>query len=195
MQPGRARGTVSGGSNRRLAEWFREWRTPLRRFIARRRGVSAADIDDVAQEVFLRLLRYEREELVADPKSYMFKVAANVASEWSMRARQRFPHASNWLDELTDDIDVLSDAARGQRNADLNAALSRLTPRAREVLRLQFAEGLNREQIAKRLNVTHRVVKREIVNAYVLLRMSLGRVADGALPCEVELPAAAADES
>ena len=33
-------------------------------FLARRRAGSAADIDDIAQEVFLRLLRYDRAELV-----------------------------------------------------------------------------------------------------------------------------------
>jgi DNA-directed RNA polymerase specialized sigma24 family protein len=71
---------VSAEPHSRLAEWFRELRVPLRRFIARRRGVVAADLDDVAQEVFLRLPRYDREELIADPRGYLFKVAANVPS-------------------------------------------------------------------------------------------------------------------
>jgi len=166
--------TACGESHSRLAEWFRELRAPLRRFIARRRGVSSADLDDVAQEVFLRLLRYDREELVADPKSYLFKVAANVASEWSMRAQQRLPHASSWLDDLIDDVDVVDNTERVQRDAELDAALTTLSPRTREVLRLHFHEGLTREAIARRLNVTQRMVKRDIVNAYTRLRFVLG---------------------
>ena len=45
-------------------------------------------MDDAAQEVFLRLLRYDRGELVENPQAYLFKVATNVAAEWSIRARR-----------------------------------------------------------------------------------------------------------
>ena len=77
----------------KLADWFDELRDPLRRFLAVRRGVKTSDIDDLAQEVFLRLLRYDRAELVNDPKAYLFKMASNVACEWFTYARQRFPDA------------------------------------------------------------------------------------------------------
>jgi RNA polymerase sigma factor (sigma-70 family) len=157
----------------RLLEWFRELRAPLRRFIARRRAVARCDLDDVAQEVFLRLLRYDRAELVTDPRSYVFRIAANVSNEWSMRARQRLPHASSWLDELVDDTDISDDVERGERNADLQAALASLPPRACEVMRLHFSEGLTHAAISNRLNLTQRIVKREIVNACVRLRAVL----------------------
>jgi DNA-directed RNA polymerase specialized sigma24 family protein len=42
------------------------------------------------------------------------------------------------------------------------------------MLRLHFAESLTREEIAKRLNVSPRVVKRELIRAYAALRLSLG---------------------
>lgn len=163
----------------RLVEWFRELRAPLRRFIARRRGVAPCDLDDVAQEVFLRLLRYDRGELVTDPRSYLFKIATNVSNEWSMRARQRLPHASGWLDELVDDRDSLVDAEREQRNASLQAALAALPPRAYEVMRLHFGEGLTHAAISIRLNLTQRIVKREIVNACMRLRATLSEPAWG----------------
>jgi RNA polymerase sigma factor (sigma-70 family) len=169
---------VPAGPHERLAAWFRDLRLPLRRFIARRRGVLAADLDDVAQEVFLRLLRYDREELVTDPRGYLFKVAANVASEWSMRARQRLPHAASWLDDLTDEVDLTDDLERARRDAELNAALNLLPSRSREVLRLHFGEGLTYEAIAKHLNVTHRIVKRDIMNAYARLRLALSGVSE-----------------
>jgi len=132
--------------------------------------VAQCDLDDVAQEVFLRLLRYDRAELVADPRSYVFKIAANVSSEWSMRARQRLPHESSWLDELADDADISEDAERAERAADLRAALASLSPRAREVMRLHFGEGLTHAAISNQLNLTQRIVKREIVSACARLR-------------------------
>ena len=163
----------TGPSHSRLAEWFRQLRVPLRRFIAERRGVATADLEDVAQEVFLRLLRYDRAELVGDPRSYVLKIAANVAFEWSGRARQRLPHAAAWLDDLTDDANVVDEVERAQRARDLHAALASLPARAREVMWLHFSEGLTHEAIAHQLHLTQRMVKREIVNACASLRMAL----------------------
>lgn len=175
-----------GQPHSRLAEWFRQLRVPLRRFIARR-SVAPADLEDVAQEVFLRLLRYDREELVADPRSYLFKIAANVASEWSMRARQRLPHAAEWLDDLADATNVTDDIEAAQRARALHAALAALSPRAREVMRLHFSEGLTHQAIANQLHVSQRIVKREIINACATLRMTLS--------CEPEPPATPTRES
>lgn len=138
-----------------------------------RRGVPSAELDDLAQEVFLRMLRYDRADFVTDPRGYLFKIAANVASEWFMRARQRLPHEAIWLEELVDDADVLSDIERRERDLALRTALEALPPRMREVLRLHYAEGLKHEAIADRIGVTRRVVKRDIIEAYVRLRDTL----------------------
>ena|SRR2546427_7067363 len=58
---------------RRLADWFRQWRSPLRKFLLRRGSVPASDLDDIAQEVFLRLMRYDRTELIEHPQAYLFQ--------------------------------------------------------------------------------------------------------------------------
>ncbi len=34
---------------RRLADWFRQWRTPLRQFLIGRVSVPTSDLDDIAQ--------------------------------------------------------------------------------------------------------------------------------------------------
>jgi RNA polymerase sigma factor (sigma-70 family) len=159
-------------NHHRLVEWFRELRSPLRRFLTFRRGVAPVDLDDVAQEVFLRLLRYDRAELVSDPRAYLFRIAANVASEWSMRARNRLPHDAAWLDDLVADDRPDDQVERELENRQLGAALAQLPARAREVLRLHFAEGMRHEEIAASLHVTARIVKRDLINAYSTLRDS-----------------------
>src|SRR5689334_10397665 len=93
---------TSADAKRRLSDWFRQWRLPLRRFLLGRAGVTAADVDDVAQEVFLRLMRYEKAELMDHPQAYLYKVASNVAAEWSIRARNRQHHDDKWLGSLVD---------------------------------------------------------------------------------------------
>src|ERR1700751_5649892 len=83
-----------------LSEWFRRWRSPLRKFRAGRGPERVADLDDVAQEVFLRLLRYESAEVVQHPQAYIFKMAANVAAEWAIRSRHRLAHEARGLSSL-----------------------------------------------------------------------------------------------
>lgn len=173
MSSDKLRGQRAGVTHGGIADWFREFRTPLRKFIARRRSLAQCDLEDVAQEVFLRLLRYERGEFVRDPKSYLFQMAANVSREWSMRARYRMPHDSSWLDGLPDPEDIPAEAESMERTAGLQAAMATLSPRAREVMRLHFSEGLTHAAISSRLNLSRRIVKREIVNACVSLRARL----------------------
>ena len=55
-------------------------------------GVSGADVNEVAQEVFLRLLRYDKGELIDYPQAYLSKMAANVVNEWAIRASRRVGH-------------------------------------------------------------------------------------------------------
>jgi RNA polymerase sigma factor (sigma-70 family) len=169
----RVRRAVSRAAHDRLVDWFREWRTPLRRFLSIRRKVAAADIDDVAQEVFLRMLRYDRSELVLHPEAYLYKMAANVAAEWSMRSSRRQPHAAEWLADLETESTPEVEFQRESEEADLRNALAKLPPRAREILRLHFAESLTHEAIGVRLGLTRRVVKREMIRAYASLRSHL----------------------
>lgn len=153
----------------RLTTWFRDWREPLRRFLKRRR-MAAADVDDIAQEVFLRLLRYDRSDLIDHPQAYLFKIAANVAAEWSTRAARRYAHSAHWVDELEAQSTPESESEKMLAHRQLERSLLAIPARAREILRLHFAEGQSYEEIGRTLGVTHRVVKRDLVRAYASLR-------------------------
>ena len=156
-----------------LASWFREWQQPLRRFLVRRRVGPAADVDDIAQEVFLRLLRYDRADLVKQPLAYLFTIASNVAAEWAMRANRRMPHDSTWLDELVDPLSpecVHEEHASGE---SVREALQRLPPRARHIMLLHFHEEMTQPEIARALGVSRKIVKRDTARAYADLRSRL----------------------
>ena len=156
----------------RLTDWFqsfRRWRSPLRKLWC----LSESDLDDVAQEVFLRLLRYNNVELIEHPQAYLFRMAANVAGEWTMRSRHRHPHDARWLDDLQAESDPEREVARESAHRQLRQALAGLPPRQREVLRLHFGEGLARVQIAERLQTSERSVKRDLISAYATLRIVL----------------------
>lgn len=157
----------------RLAGWFRQWRTPLRRFLIGRSAVPAADLDDVAQEVFLRLMRYDRTELIEHPQAYLYKMAANVAAEWTLRGRHVQPLEAQWLAGRPTADQAEDPAGRLEVQQEIECALLTLSPRQREVLRLQFFEDLSRIQIAERLGTTERSVKRILMKSYEKLRDQL----------------------
>ncbi len=160
-------------SKTRLADWFRQWYSPLRKFLAGRSAVPAADIEDVAQEVFLRLMRYESSELIEHPQAYLYKVASNVAAEWSMRFRNSRPHESKWLVELLAADHPERDSVRGAAAEEVRRAIEGLPERSREVLRLQYAEGLGSVEIAERVGSTQRSVRRILTKSYAKLRHEL----------------------
>lgn len=132
-----------------------------------------ADLEDLSQEVFLRLLRYDRVELVEHPQAYLFKMASNVASEWSIRARLRHPHESKWLADLPVEDLPEDGIARQDTQEEIERAINTLSPRHREILKLQFSEGLGYSAIAARLGLTTRSVKRCIMKSYQKLRVEL----------------------
>jgi RNA polymerase sigma-70 factor (ECF subfamily) len=164
---------AEGKGRSRVGIWFRDWQLPLRRFLVRQRAGCAADIDDIAQEVFLRVLRYDRSELIDYPQAYLFKIASNVSAEWAMRANRRMPHHSEWLTELVDTLSPDTEMEREALDERLRTAVDALPARSREILRLHFAEDVPHEEIARRLGVTRKIVKRDVARAYGALRISL----------------------
>ena len=161
--------------NNRFAQWFREWRKPVRHWLSRRAAVPAAELDDLAQEVFLRLLRYSEKTAVENPLGYLLRIAGNVASEWRERARIAKPHEQSWLDELLiePEQEPQNSVSQARTDESVQEAVDRLPRRQRDVLLLRVNEGLTYKQIADRLGLTPRVVLRDLTRAYSQLRMQL----------------------
>src|SRR3954463_16462706 len=76
-------------SNRSLlVEWRQRWNRRLFQFL-RRRVRTSVDVQDLAQETYLRLLRARDLAEVRNPLSYMLQVASHVALEWGERQSRR----------------------------------------------------------------------------------------------------------
>lgn len=180
-RPEEAQGEASGAASPRehrdgrLIEWFGKWRKPIRSWLRNRASVPPGDIDDLAQEVFLRLLRYSDDVTVDNPQGYLFRIAANVANEWRERSRVRRPHDDSWLEELQIEAgeEPENTFARTRANEYVQAAVDRLPARQREVLLLHVNEGLTYKQIAQLRGLTYRIVLRDLTRAYSTLRMQL----------------------
>ena len=168
----------------RLTDWFHQWRVPLRKFLKGKGVLPASDLDDVAQEVFLRLMRYERTELVENPQAYLYRMASNVAAEWAIRSPQAKPHDSHWLNGLTAGDDPERSASRDLAQEKVRRAIETLTSRQKKILKLHHFEGLGYAEIATALSASQRSVKRALTKSYQRLRQELdphlvGDITDG----------------
>jgi RNA polymerase sigma factor (sigma-70 family) len=157
----------------KIAGWVREYGLDLQRFLAKRRIVES-DIHDICQEVYLRLLRFERIEIIQNPQAYLFRIAANVAHDFNLRKRRWVETESQ--DELADPPDSAPFADQEHRSRILAAILAQLPPLPRAALALLAQEDLTYEEIAARLGVSRRVVKRAVARGYALARESLAQV-------------------
>src|SRR5579863_5281895 len=72
----------------------------LRRYLAARLR-NAADVSDLVQEVFLRLLRVDRHESIRNPEAYVMTVAGHVLHQHTLRSAAA-PESLSALDVLVD---------------------------------------------------------------------------------------------
>ena len=125
--------------------------------------------DDVAQIVFVRLLR----ELQAGKRyAVPFRVAVWMVVEWTMRGT--YPGAKEGP-ALPDDWDgAASDAfAEWESSHDLGVLFADLPARQREVLELRYLRGLEIPEIADRLGLRRNAVDQALHNGHRKLRERL----------------------
>lgn len=168
-EAGRDGSAINPDWSRQIAAWADEWHGDLVKFLARR-TTTPADAQDLAQEVYLRLLRVDRLDLIRQPRSYLLRIAANLLYEWRLKARQSQPHQADALDDLPSLDDPEHDAAEALRARRLAHELNRLPEAVRIALVLQVRDGLSYEEIAAKMNVTPRMIKRFLLTAFSRLR-------------------------
>jgi RNA polymerase sigma factor (sigma-70 family) len=152
-----------------VEDWYDRWHSLLVRLLSNR-VADRAEAQDLAQEVFLRLLRVDTLDLVKNPRAYVYRVAVNVAGEWRLRARQRMPHTAKELDELVSVEDLERTLEERQTGDAVRRALAELPPVLQQVLVLHCREGMTYEKIADTLGVTRRMVKRYVAKGYAAMR-------------------------
>jgi RNA polymerase sigma factor (sigma-70 family) len=130
---------------------------------------NRADAPDLAQEVFLRLMRVEHHETIRSPEAYLFTVASHVLNQHTLR--QANTPASIDISELfaelqlTSDDDPLASVDAQQRLEQIDRSLKQLPPRVSTTLLLHRFGGLNIEEIGRELGVSRAAAKKYLSRA------------------------------
>ena len=135
------------GPNQALVErLFTEHGRGLLAFF-RRRLRRHAEAADLAQEVYLRMLRVTDSEAIRNMEAYLYAVAGNLMKEHALRQRV-FASAIDVddpfvADQLAEFPDVGGEVDAAQRGRRLQEVLRQLPAKCQEAVRLQYRDGLS----------------------------------------------------
>lgn len=152
---------------------FEQYRPELRRFL-RSRSHRAQAADDLAQEVYLRILRFPASEVIRQPQAYLYRIASNVVHDFNLRTQQeQVTYDSKAVDALAERVADVSEenfAERLEIQQGLERVLARLPPAWAAALILRKRDGLSYMEIGKEMNVSVHTVKKYIARAVAFCR-------------------------
>jgi RNA polymerase sigma factor (sigma-70 family) len=167
-----------------VEDWFVREVLPLEAMLMqylRRNWRDAGEIEDLRQEIYIRVCEAARKSIPSPAKSFVFVTARNLIID-----RLRKVHVIPI--EVVADLDALGvalDQPGPERNAiardelrRLHAALDQLPPRSREAILLGRIEGLTGREIARRMGIAETTVSEHLANGMHALANMLLRDGD-----------------
>lgn len=140
----------------------------LRRFLVARLR-DRADLPDLVQEIYLRVLRLKDHEAIRNPQAYLYTIASHVLHQYTLR-RAAAPQnmdpleVVNALQSVTA-ADPAEETDIEQRIEMLGRALEHHSPRAYAVLIMYRCEGLTLKEIGERLGVSSVMARKYLMIA------------------------------
>ena len=171
--------TTGGGETERLSKLYTQLIAAIRR---RWRG---ADVEDVAQDAFLRLWVAETRTEILDRPAFLYVTAINLIRD-RIRAeatRGTLMVDTGDLERITSDTPSIEQilSAREQL-AIVDAAIAELPESARAALLMYRLENLPHARIAEELSVSVSMVEKHVRRAVTHCRGRLAEADEGAPP-------------
>jgi RNA polymerase sigma factor (sigma-70 family) len=170
---------TDGGKKLWIERLFTAHGAALQRFF-RRRIREAPDAPDLAQEVYVRMLRVSDSDAIRDPELYLFTVANNLVREHALVEKRRracddiddeaIQEQLAELPQLDGEIDTM------RRTERLREVFEQLSPKCRATLILQYRDELSYQQIAERLGISTHTVKKYVMQGLELCRRRMERL-------------------
>ncbi len=152
---------------------FEQYQPALQRFLLRRLRCTQ-DARDLAQEVYLRVLRVADPKLVRQPLSYLYRIASNVVYEFHIHQQhEAVTFDSEAMEQLAEhpanvQPDEMSDRLSLQRQ--IAGVLKELPPLQRAILLMQKRDGLSYAEIAQKLSISVHTVEKYLFRALAVVR-------------------------
>ena len=158
---------------------FAEQRGALKSFFLRRIRAKE-DAADLAQEVYLRMLRISDQDAIRNPVHYLYTVANNLVKEHAVLDRRRASGID--IDEAPahEQLETLpqydGDLDTRQRVERLGVVLKQLSPKCRAAVELRFTQGLSFREIALHLGLSPQMAKKYVAQGLSHCRRRMARL-------------------
>ena len=144
-------------------------------YLLRRLG-NESDVQDLAQEAYLRLLRVEKGDLIRNPRAYLFRIAANLVYEFRMKEGRSAPFDGDPQPEI--DAAPTPTSLEGSLESrdtlrHLGRVLQDQPPLYRAVLLMRKRDGMSHDEIAEKLGVSVHTVRKYLTRAVAECRAAL----------------------
>lgn len=151
---------------------IRRYRQELHRYLLRR-SRSPQDVDDLAQEVYLRLLRHDSSKYVHKPLAYLYGIASHVLADYRNASEHDHECLGGTDEDAPEEIqsasrDDLSDQLNLQQQ--LERALAQLPTTHAAVLLAHKHRGLSYEEVAAELGLSIHTVEKYVTQAKARIR-------------------------
>lgn len=154
---------VAAGADDALAVLYRRWERPLHAFLTRYTG--GRDVDDLAQETWLRIVRAaSRFDPARRFSTWLFQIALNLARDWRRRPLPE-PVAAEHAQSLV----AADDGARVDAGLDAARLLAALPEAQRAVVILRHFHDLGEDDVAAILDIPRGTVKSRLHHAMARL--------------------------
>lgn len=138
-----------------------------------------AEVDDLVQDVYFRLLKLPSVAHIDDPRNYLFQTARNLVIDQMRRKAVVNIETMQSLEELVVPDDQPSPEAVAMARAELKwvlGVIANLPDRCREVFRLRKIYGLSQAEAAKNLGVSENVVEKETMRGMHMISDMVAKV-------------------
>jgi len=147
------------------ARWFAEEVKPHERALRSYLSQSlptAADVDDLVQDSYARILRARNNGMIRRVKPFLFSIARNRVRDFLRQEAKAdlFPITETVaLPVLEDEGGLVERVCNSEELALLADAIRTLPQRCREVILLRKIKGLSQKEIAELLGITENTVE------------------------------------
>ncbi|HEY4444683.1 MAG TPA: RNA polymerase sigma factor [Steroidobacteraceae bacterium] len=152
-------------SSTAVQDAFLKNQTALKRFISRFfRNVQ--DVEDVAQEAFLRAYSAETGREIEQPRAFLFRIAKHIAlNQLSRKSRQ----ITDYLEDLSSRDVLLGEGSVEEEIAARQTlglhceAVATLAPHCRRVYMMRKVDGMSHKEIAGHLGIAVSTVEKHLI--------------------------------
>ena len=160
----------TGQQGKSITDAYVQHESAIKRFIGKFLP-RPNDIEDVSQEAFLKAFVAEKKHAIDQPKSFLFRVARNVALS---HLRQKSRHPTDQIEDFeSSDVVATECSSEDQVIAHQQLgircdAVADLTPQVRRVYLMRKVYGMSHKEIAERMGITRSTVEKHLTKGMLL---------------------------